>query len=72
MNELRRILDEMNDIDARLSTPGALVSGERDALVGRRRVLESRFDGLQQRPDYLSQVDAYTRSLGAADLPLPA
>lgn len=72
MNELRRILDEMNDIDGRLATPGALVSRQRDELVSRRRALQAMFDGLQERPDYLSQVSAYTAGLGATDLPLPA
>lgn len=72
VNELRQILDEMSDIDVRLSTPGVLVSGQRDELLSRRRALQSRFDGLQERPDYLAQVSAYTAGFGASDLPLPA
>ncbi|MBW3659442.1 MAG: hypothetical protein KY457_12440 [Actinobacteria bacterium] len=72
MNELRQILDEMTDIDLRLATPGVLVSSHRDELLARRRNLQARFDGLQERPDYLTQVSAYTDALAARRLPFPA
>lgn len=72
MNELREILDEMTDIDLRLATPGVLVSSQRDDLVARRRALQSRFDGIQLRPDYLQQVSAYTDGVGGSGLALPA
>lgn len=72
MTELRRILDEMTDIDLRLATPGVLVSGQRDELLRRRRTLEARFDVLQQRPDYLSQVDAYADTLATGHRAFPA
>lgn len=72
MTELRRILDEMTDIDLRLATPGVLVSGQRDELLTRRRALEARFDGLQQRPDYLSQVSDYADALASGRSAFPA
>lgn len=72
MNELRQILDEMTDIDLRLATPGVLVSSQRDELLARRRNLQARFDGLQQRPDYLTQVSAYADALDSRRLAFPA
>lgn len=63
--DVQQILDELSAIDLRLTTPGALVSGERDVLLGRRRSLQARFDALQERPDYLDQVAAYTSSLAS-------
>lgn len=67
--DVRAILDELTAIDLRLSTPGALVSGERDGLLSRRRSLQARFDALQERPDYLDQVAAYTSTVGTSPLP---
>lgn len=70
-SEVGSILEEMATIDARLATPGAFVAGDRDGLLARRRSLQVRFDALQERPDYLDQVAAYTRML-QQDLPLSA